>query len=98
MEILVDVTLPQGASIEATSASVAKLENWLKKQPEAQLVTYYIGGGAPRFYLAYNPALPDSNFGKLIISTQDRKEQDRPLFSLREKLASGSCPNARAPS
>src|SRR5260370_36942586 len=95
MEILVDVTLPQGASIEATSASVAKLENWLKKQPEAQLVTSYIGGGAPRFYLAYNPELPDSNFGKLIISTQDGKARDRLLFRLREQLASGSVPEAR---
>lgn len=94
-EILVDVTLPQGASIEATSGSVTKLENWLKKQPEAQLVTSYIGGGAPRFFLAYNPELPDSNFAKLIISTPDSKAQDRLLFRLREQLANGYVPQAR---
>ena len=39
-----------------------------KKQPETRIVTSYTGGGAPRFYLSYNPELPNSNFAKLIVS------------------------------
>jgi multidrug efflux pump subunit AcrB len=45
-EVLVDVTLPQGSSIEVTQAAVTKIENWLKAQPEAKIVSSYIGGGA----------------------------------------------------
>ena len=95
-EILVDITLPQGASIEATEKSVNALEAWLKQQPEAQIVTSYIGGGAPRFFLPYNPELPNPNFAKLIISTPDRQAQERLLASLRERLAAGLVSEARA--
>jgi len=54
-EVLVEVTLPQGSSIETTKASVIKIENWLKPQAEARIISSYIGGGAPRFFVAYNP-------------------------------------------
>lgn len=94
-EILVDVILPQGASIEATQGAVKKLEDWLKQQPEAKIVTSYVGGGAPRFYLAYNPELPDPNFAKLIISTPDKKAQKKLLLELRRQVADGLIPEAR---
>ncbi len=94
-EILVDVTLPQGATIEATGASVTKLESWLRKQPETQLVTSYIAGGAPRFFLAYNPELPNPNFAKLIVTTPDAQAQSRLLLRLRRSLADGLAQEAR---
>ncbi|QNI32748.1 efflux RND transporter permease subunit [Alloacidobacterium dinghuense] len=94
-EILVDVTMPQGASIEATEGAVKKLEDWLKKQPEAQIVTSYAGGGAPRFFLAYNPELPDPNFAKMIVSTADERAQSQLLTHLRQQLAADLVPEAR---
>ena len=83
-ELLVDVILPQGSSIEATSEVTARVESWFQKQPETRIVTSYMGGGAPRFYLSYNPELPNSNFGKLIVSTTDKKAQE---VVIREKGA-----------
>src|SRR5713226_8506836 len=94
-EMLVDITLPQGASIEATNGTVIKIENWLKRQPESGIVTSYIGGGAPRFFLPYNPELPNPNFAKLIISTPDKNAQERLLQRFRESLAAGMIPEAR---
>ena len=35
------MTLPQGASLEATERSVNTLEQWLKQQPKAQIVSSY---------------------------------------------------------
>jgi len=93
-EILVDVTLPQGSSIEVTSRVAARLEEWLEKQPETKIVTSYVGGGAPRFYLAYNPELPNSNFAKLIVSTTNKKAQGKLLGRLRQALSSGLAPEA----
>ena len=54
-ELLVEVQLPLGTSIETTSAAVKKVESWLAKQPEAKTVTAYVGAGAPRFFFSYNP-------------------------------------------
>ena len=57
-EVLVEVQMAYGTSIEQTSATTAKVEAWLAKQPEAKTVTAYVGQGAPRFYLAMSPELP----------------------------------------
>lgn len=48
-EVLVEVQMPYGTSIEQTSAATAKIEAWLKQQPEASIVTAYVGQGSPRF-------------------------------------------------
>ena len=63
-EVLVEVQMPFGTSIEQTRAATAKIEAWLSQQPEANIVTAYIGQGSPRFYLAMAPELPDPSFGK----------------------------------
>jgi multidrug efflux pump subunit AcrB len=94
-EVLVDVTMPQGSSIEATQATVIKIEKWLRAQPEAKIVSSYIGGGAPRFWLAYNPELPDPNFAKMIILTPDDKERDKLILRLRQRVVAGLAPEAR---
>jgi len=94
-EVLVDVTLPQGSSIETTQATVIKVEKWLRAQPEAKIVSSYIGGGAPRFFLAYNPELPEPSFAKMIILTPDAKDRDKLILRLRKQVAAGLAPEAR---
>jgi multidrug efflux pump subunit AcrB len=94
-ELLVEVTLPQGTSIETTNATSKKVEDWLRRQPEAKIVTAYIGAGAPRFYLAYNPELPNPNFAKIIVLTANEKERDRLKLRLREQVEQGLAPEAR---
>ena len=72
-EVLVEVQMPYGTSIEQTSAASAKVEAWLAKQPEAKIVTAYVGQGAPRFYLAMAPELPDPSFAKIVVLTPERR-------------------------
>jgi multidrug efflux pump subunit AcrB len=94
-EVLVEVQMPEGTSIEATSQVTSKVEAWLKGQPEAKVVTSYIGGGAPRFFLAYNPELPDPSFAKIIVATPSDAERNRLEQHLRERVADGLAPEAR---
>src|SRR5256885_459111 len=61
-EVLVEVRLPEGTSIETTTGTVEKLEHWLDHQSEAKIVTSYVGQGAPRFFFAMAPELPDPAF------------------------------------
>ncbi len=65
-EVLVEVQLPYGSSISQTSAAAAKIEHWLQRQPEAKIVTSYIGRGAPRFlprrWLRNCPIPPSPNW------------------------------------
>ena len=94
-ELLVEVQMPEGSSIEATSGAAAKVEDWLKQQPEARVVTTYIGQGAPRFFFAYNPELPDPSFAKIVILTPDAAAREALKARLRARIAEGLAPEAR---
>lgn len=94
-EVLVEVQMPEGTSIETTSKITTRVENWLRAQPEARIVTSYVGAGAPRFFFAYNPELPDPSFAKIIVLTPDEKARDRLKFKLRTQVAQGLAPEAR---
>ncbi|HGO4159997.1 TPA: efflux RND transporter permease subunit [Serratia marcescens] len=94
-EVLVDVQMPYGTSIEQTSAAVTKIEDWLKRQKEAKIVTAYIGQGAPRFYLAMAPELPDPSFAKIVILTDSEGSREALKFRLRQAAANGLAPEAR---
>ncbi|QBJ11515.1 efflux RND transporter permease subunit [Rahnella aquatilis] len=94
-EVLVEVQMPYGTSIEQTSATTAKIEAWLRKQKEAKIVTSYIGQGSPRFYLAMAPELPDPSFAKIVVLTDSQEAREALKFRLREAAASGLAPEAR---
>lgn len=94
-EVLIEVQMPYGTSIEQTSKTTAKIEEWLKKQKEAKIVTSYIGQGSPRFYLAMAPELPDPSFAKIVVLTESQDARDVLKHRLREAAASGLAPEAR---
>jgi multidrug efflux pump subunit AcrB len=93
-EVLVEVRLPEGSSIETTTGAVRKLEHWLDSQPEARIVTSYIGQGAPRFFLAMSPELPDPAFAKIVVLTPDAEARDALKHRLRTAVAQGLAPEA----
>ncbi|MGV7187735.1 efflux RND transporter permease subunit [Xanthomonas axonopodis] len=94
-EVLVEVQLPYGTSINQTSAATAKVEAWLAKQDEARIVTAYIGQGAPRFFLAMGPELPDPSFAKIVVRTDDQHQRDILKLRLRQAVAEGLASEAR---
>lgn len=94
-EVLVEVQMPYGTSIEQTSSTTAKIEAWLQKQDEAKIVTAYIGQGAPRFYLAMAPELPDPSFAKVVVLTDSQEARETLKFRIREAVAEGLAPEAR---
>jgi len=94
-ELLVEIQMPEGSSIEATSSASAKAEAWLMQQPEAKIVTSYIGQGAPRFFFSYNPELPDPSFAKLVVLTPNAEAREALKARLRTRIAEGLAPEAR---
>ena len=95
LELLVDVTLRQGAGLPATRAAAERIEAALQGDPDARSVTTYLGAGAPRFFLALNPDLPNEAFAKLVILTPDLAARERLLARLRRLAEDGTVPEAR---
>lgn len=94
-EVLVEVQMPYGTSIAQTSAAAAKVEAWLAQQEESKIVTAYIGQGAPRFFLAMGPELPDPSFAKIVIRTDSQDEREALKMRLRQAIAGGLASEAR---
>ena len=94
-EVLIEVQLPYGSAIGQTSGAAAKVEAWLARQPEAKIVTAYVGQGAPRFYLAMGPELPDPSFAKIVVRTDSQQARDALKQRLRVAVAAGLAPEAR---
>lgn len=93
-EVLVEVRMPEGTSIETTTATVENLEGWLKEQPETKIATSYIGQGAPRFFFAMAPELPDPAFAKIVVLTPDAHSREALKHRLRAAISSGLAPEA----
>lgn len=94
-EVLVEVQMPYGTSIVQTSAASAEVEAWLAKQKEARIVTAYVGQGAPRFYMAMGPELPDPSFAKIVIRTDNEQEREALKHRLRQAISEGLAGEAR---
>jgi multidrug efflux pump subunit AcrB len=94
-EVLVEVQMPYGTSINQTSAAAAKVEAWLAKQPEAKIVTAYVGQGAPRFYMAMGQELPDPSFAKIVVRTDNQDQREALKMRLRKAVADGLALEAR---
>ncbi|MBR0672153.1 efflux RND transporter permease subunit [Neoroseomonas soli] len=95
LELLVDVTLRQGAGHAATLAAARRIEAALEGDPDARLVTTYLGQGSPRFFLALNPDLPNEAFAKLVVQTPDVPARERLRARLNGLIAEGLVPEAR---
>ncbi|WP_447929885.1 efflux RND transporter permease subunit [Sphingopyxis fribergensis] len=94
-EVLVEIQMPKGSSIERTSAATKEVEAWIRRQPEAKAVTAYIGQGAPRFFMSLAPELPDPSFAKIIVLTSSEETRDAIRDRLRKAAAEGLAPAAR---
>ncbi|MGE4477108.1 MAG: efflux RND transporter permease subunit [Stutzerimonas sp.] len=94
-EVMVEVQMPYGTSIVQTSAAAEKVEAWLAQQAEARIVTAYIGQGAPRFFMAMSPELPDPSFAKIVVRTDNPEEREALKHRLRKAIAEGLASEAQ---
>src|SRR5690606_10096029 len=56
-ELMVDISLAEGASLKATQAQAERLEERLREHPGIDNFVAYVGTGSPRFYLPLDQQL-----------------------------------------
>jgi multidrug efflux pump subunit AcrB len=86
VELLVDLKLPQNASLAATTRDVERFEKVLVSDPGIEHHTFYVGQGAVRFYLPLNVQLANANFAQAVIVTHDVKSRDQVRARLEKVL------------
>jgi multidrug efflux pump subunit AcrB len=86
-ELLVDLTLPQNASIFASETVVKRFDAVLKGDPDVERWSTYVGRGAIRFYLPLNVQLPNPFFSQAVVVAKDVAARNRLQLKLEKALA-----------
>ena len=86
-ELLVDLQLPENASIYATRDVSARFDSLLKGDPDVDHWSTYVGQGAVRFYLPLNVQLPNDFFAQAVVVTKGLAERERVKAKLEKALA-----------
>jgi multidrug efflux pump subunit AcrB len=92
-ELLVDLSLPQNASIYASETAAQRLDAALKDDPDVARWSTYVGRGAIRFYLPLNVQLPNNFFTQAVIVAKDVAARERLRLKL-EKILADEFPSA----
>ncbi|MBO1927335.1 efflux RND transporter permease subunit [Thiomicrorhabdus sp. 6S2-11] len=94
-ELMIDIAMPEGTAMQATDAVAKRVENLIKDYPQVKSLSTYVGQGAPRFFLALNPELPNPAFAKIIVVTHGKEERDALQAQLQQQIYQGLFPEAR---
>ncbi len=96
LELLVDMKLPEGASLTATQQQVQLMEKLLDTH-SAEIENYvsYVGTGSPRFYLPLDQQMPTPSFAQFVITTHDVKAREELRSSLIGAFAAEQFPAVR---
>ena len=76
LELMVDLKLAEGASLEASEAQAKRLEAMLKEHPGIDNYVGYIGSGSPRFYLPLDQQLPMTSFAQFVVLAKDLEQRE----------------------
>lgn len=91
-ELLVDLRLPQNASIFATEDVAKRLDEKLRADDDVARWSTYVGRGAIRFYLPLDVQLPNAFFAQAVIIAKDVPARER-LRKKLDKVLSDDFPN-----
>jgi len=91
-ELLVDLRLPQNASIYASEDVAKKFDEALKGDEDVLRWSTYVGRGAIRFYLPLDVQLPNDFFSQAVVVAKDIKARKR-LQAKLEKLLANDFPS-----
>ncbi|MEY2689555.1 MAG: hypothetical protein RL375_3754 [Pseudomonadota bacterium] len=76
-EILVDLWLPEGATIQRSEEVARRFEQRIAKEDGVASVTTWVGSGVPRFYLPLDQIFPQGNVSQTIVLTKDLAARER---------------------
>ncbi len=85
-ELMVELWLPEGSSLQATETQAKRLEGILAKDNDVATYVTYVGNGSPRFFLSLDQKLFRTNFAHTIVLTKDLPGRERVIERLRKAM------------
>ncbi len=85
-QFMVEYRLPEGSSVHAVSDDLQSMEKYIAAQPNVVGIASFIGSGAPRFYLPYEPEAPTASYGMLLVNVAKTNDVDSLIVPLENHL------------
>lgn len=85
-QLLIDVALPESASLEQTRSVCARIVGLLNGHDEITNAAVFIGGSAPRFYYNVTPKAPGDHLAQFLINTRHAEAVPELVADLRAAL------------
>ena len=82
----VDVWLPEGTNIDATSKMAEDMAEYIRTYEEAEMVSTFIGRTPPRYYLSNVAFGPQSNYTQLLVKCHTSKESRQLNATLQDSI------------
>lgn len=86
-EVIVEMRLPQGASIKASDEIVQRFAKYWEADERIVNFTANTGKGAPRFVLPFDPVMPDTAYSQFVIIAKKLEDRDQIASKAKEILA-----------
>jgi multidrug efflux pump subunit AcrB len=86
-EILVDLWLPEGSTIQQSDEIAKRFEARMLKETGVASVATWVGSGVPRFYLPLDQVFPQSNVSQAIVLPKDLKQRELLRLRMPQLLA-----------
>lgn len=87
-QLLVDIQLPEGSSIDQTLNTTQRISAILKNEESIHNAVLISGGSAPMFYYNVLPRQPAVNIAQMLINTRHAEDVPKLIVRLRQRLDS----------
>ena len=85
-QFMINYWRPEGTRMEKVSEDLARLETCLGKYDEIKATTTFMGQGALRFVLTYEPEMPNTSYGQILVTVSDHGAIEHLFNNLRADL------------
>lgn len=86
-QFMINYWRPEGTHLEKTAADMERLEDYLSGLDEVAATTTFIGQGALRFVLTYEPQMPNTSYGQILVTVKDHRSIDSLISNIRNYAA-----------
>jgi multidrug efflux pump subunit AcrB len=83
---VIDVWLPDAASLEMTRTVVEQIETMLDNDPRVNEHTAFLGQGAPKYDLGINPEPRNSNYAHFVVTVKDPRNTSAVVKQLNRRF------------
>lgn len=85
-QFMINFWRPKGTHITRTAADLEQMEGYLAQLEEVAATTTFVGQGALRFVLPYEPQMPNTSYGQVLVTVKDYRAIDGLMPTLRRDL------------